>query len=824
MKRQLIKPRKLTCLLVICMMLVAIVSCNSKTANQPVESLSNDSETLLPETTAEEGDNSVQEEYKAKKLSSIDEPIKMMLGNWEWKGSYLAVNGIGQGNQFAITDIYTSPKVAFSVEADVIISNGQAAGIVFGVLDREQPYAHWYCANIDKTEGVAKLFSGGENTSLLSNSNTRRTLSKTEKTSTSFHVELSYEENGMITYKLNGTAVARFCDKNFSGGYIGFNSHLAVSEFRNVKFKVGKIALPMEEIILEVGDQSDALDFSICSATLELGETVNEAFLRFTLPTDYVAQIGDLTYTGGTVEHRFLVRSGKQVLPIFVKNGKGDLTAFTLVIQRALSYDEIYTDFYRPQYHFSVKKDHMNDPNGLVYNATTGEYHLFYQYSPDRMMMGGQVWGHAVSKDLVCWTELGIAIDREPDGGKIYSGSAVIDYHNTTGFFTEDIPPASRMVIMYTVPGSVEKLCLAYSLDDGYTWIKYTGNPVLSSYKAGNTFRDPKVLWIEDPEQPNGGLWMVVVGGTEIRLYTSSDLVHWRYNSTIKDLEGKNVSSECPELYRLSVDGNENKVKWVYSGAGLFYIVGDLIKDNDGTYSFVATQKTDTDYVFDTGRRYYAVQSFFNTANGDAISIAWCRDGYEVMDKTWVGCMTLPYRLGLKTMSDGTLRLTHEPIENLSLLKGEALLVKENVILEKGDLLPTVHERSFALQLKLKLEKNTSVCAKLFGDAQGNAVTLILKSNEKGEVIATLSTTAIAHPGGNVWSVKLDPTDDGVIDLAIYGDASIIEVFLNGGCYAFCDRIFPNEDADAIDFTVVEGMAELIFYECVEMKSAWYYN
>jgi fructan beta-fructosidase len=252
-----------------------------------------------------------------------------------------------------------------------------------------------------------------------------------------------------------------------------------------------------------------------------------------------------------------------------------------------------YDQDLRPQFHFSAKENWLNDPNGLVYYK--GVYHLFFQHNPFGNTWGNMSWGHATSTDLVRWTEQPVAIPQTfNDAGEsiedIFSGSAVVDWNNTSGFGSTDNPP---MVAIYTSAytpkhptlAGRQAQSLAYSTDEGQTWTKYSGNPVLDI--GSGEFRDPKVFWYEPAQE-----WrMVLVRALEhkVDIYGSPNLRDWTHLSEFGPVGATGGAWECPDLFPLAVDGDPDNVKWVMvvslnpggiaGGSGQQYFVGDF----DGT-------------------------------------------------------------------------------------------------------------------------------------------------------------------------------------------------------------------------------------------------
>ncbi|KOG14363.1 glycoside hydrolase family 32 protein [Streptomyces viridochromogenes] len=252
-----------------------------------------------------------------------------------------------------------------------------------------------------------------------------------------------------------------------------------------------------------------------------------------------------------------------------------------------------YTETYRPQFHFTPEKNWMNDPNGLVYFQ--GEYHLFYQYNPNGNSWGDMSWGHAVSKDLVHWEELPLALSHDGEE-MVFSGSAVVDRDNTTGFGTKKNPP---MVAIYTSAyknGGKQAQSLAYSTDRGRTWTKYQGNPVIDI--GSKDFRDPKVQWYAPTKS-----WLMTVSLSaehKVQFYSSKNLKDWKLQSEFGPAGATGGVWECPDLFPLAVDGDKKKIKWVLvvninpggiaGGSAAQYFVGDFdgkkfTADDKGTYT-----------------------------------------------------------------------------------------------------------------------------------------------------------------------------------------------------------------------------------------------
>ena len=317
-----------------------------------------------------------------------------------------------------------------------------------------------------------------------------------------------------------------------------------------------------------------------------------------------------------------------------------------------------YAEQHRPRFHFSPKEKWMNDPNGLVFYK--GEYHLFYQYHPDGLTWGPMHWGHAISEDLIHWEHLPIAL--YPDSlGLIFSGSAVVDANNTSGFGTSENP---ALVAIFTYHSMEKEKAgrtdyqyqgIAYSTDNGRTWTKYQNNPVLSN-QGIKDFRDPKVFWHAESKK-----WVMVLAVKDhVELWGSPDLKAWRKLSDFgHDYGAHGGVWECPDLVYLNADG-ENSGRWVLivsinpggpnGGSATQYFVGDF----DGE-TFSPDTDRNTILWIDHGPDNYAGVTYANAPDNRKIFLGWMSNwayAQEVPTSPWRSAMTLPRDLSLVEIDD----------------------------------------------------------------------------------------------------------------------------------------------------------------------------
>jgi sucrose-6-phosphate hydrolase SacC (GH32 family) len=447
---------------------------------------------------------------------------------------------------------------------------------------------------------------------------------------------------------------------------------------------------------------------------------------------------------------------------------------------------ELYNELYRPQFHFSPQKNWTNDPNGMVYYK--GEYHLFFQHNPFGIDWGNMTWGHAVSPDLVHWKQLPNAL--EPDRlGTMFSGSAVVDWDNTSGFQTGK---EKTLVAIYTAAGDTSPeskgqpftQCIAYSSDRGRTWTKYDKNPVLGHILGGN--RDPKVIW-HAPSR----CWVMALflDGNEFALFSSPDLKAWKQlqRITMKDC------GECPDFFPLHVEGEPGNTKWVLTAANGHYLVGDF----DGEHF---TWQGDP-IVADHGANYYAVQTYSDipASDGRRIQISWMNGG-KYPGMPFNQQMSFPCDLKLRQTSEG-LRIFRTPVKELKKLRGAPFEWKDRTMKPGEDVLTGTQGDTFEILATFEP-----------GDAE--KVTFSLRGTPVTYQVKDAKLTALGR------EAELKP-EKGRVTLQILLDRSSIEVFGNGGRVSMTSCFLPPKADRSLHLTVEGGSAKLVSLQVYPLKSAW---
>lgn len=457
-----------------------------------------------------------------------------------------------------------------------------------------------------------------------------------------------------------------------------------------------------------------------------------------------------------------------------------------------------YTEPLRPRIHFTPARHFMNDPNGLVYYK--GEYHLFYQHNPQGPTWGHMSWGHAVSRDLLHWQHLPLALGEE-NGIMIFSGSAVVDHRNTSGLCRVSGGDPSCLVAIYTGHSrDTQTQNLAVSQDRGRTWQKYAGNPVIDI--GLREFRDPKVFW----HAPTARWVMVVALPDEhkVRFYASRDLKAWTFLSDFGPAGATGGVWECPDLMQVPVEHDPTQSRWVLDvdvnpggpqgGSGGQYFVGDF----DGT-RFVSDTPASAEALWaDHGKDFYASISFSDLPSQDRgpIWMGWISNWQYANDEptmTWRGAQSIPRRLRVRRTPDGW-RLLQQPAGGLGTLVA-------------GDARKHQELRSTPLPLPPSADITFVVTA---GDTEDVGLRF---SNDNGEeaivaVSADHRTLSIDRERSRLGesskgyaerhTAPLRPSAQ--IPIRVIFDVSVIEVFANEGETVMTDRVYPTRPFTRVEW------------------------
>lgn len=498
--------------------------------------------------------------------------------------------------------------------------------------------------------------------------------------------------------------------------------------------------------------------------------------------------------------------------------------------------EEYYTEPYRGLYHYSVKEGWANDPNGLVKLGDT--WHMFYQFYPEGTDWGAMHWAHATSTDLIHWEEKGIALYPN-EYGTMFSGCAVVDEDNVSGLFG-----ANGGIIAYiTANGNGQRIIAAYS-EDGDNWTYYRGtdekgNPngddVLLDWTAdpvlSQAFRDPKVFKYEDT-------WFMVIAGGKLRIYSSTDLLHWElesaYNKANDNSSGLTVETECPDLYRLPIEG-ESGWKWVLSYGGRSYQVGDFTRV-DGKWEFIADADCPQPMPMNFGNDSYAAMTYyispsFNAGTQDrVVSYSWMN--------SWAYCTVVDDFSG-NSRFNGTFNLNLEL--SLTRDKDGRLVLKQTPIAEYGQyVFPAANA---ALDTSVTAAAGETAALDFQGDSYLMDVTItpaagttkagvLVRSGGESYVSVdydfTTDTLSFNRGmSGSIFSSSAifsqavtEARPDGSVTLHIYVDKSSLEVFSGGYTVTGAALLYPAEaDTGAAVFS--EGGGSSFHVTITTASSIW---
>ena len=449
-----------------------------------------------------------------------------------------------------------------------------------------------------------------------------------------------------------------------------------------------------------------------------------------------------------------------------------------------LGTNDMFNEPYRSQYHFTPASGWMNDPNGMVYYE--GEYHLFYQHYPDSTVWGPMHWGHAVSKDMMYWEHLPIAL--YPDTlGYIFSGSAVIDWKNTSGFGVGETPPMIAIFTYHNMDGEragnidFQTQGIAYSLDKGRTWTKYENNPVLQN-PGIRDFRDPKVSWNEVAHQ-----WVMTLAVKDhIEFYGSPDLKKWNKLSEFGKTLGEHGGVwECPDLFPLNDE--QGNTQWVLlvsinpggpqGGSATQYFVGDF----DGK-NFTA-QDTATRWI-DYGADNYAgvTWSDIPASDGRKLFIGWMSNwqyANTVPTEAWRSATTLPREITLNKKPDGY-ELTFKPVDEVSKIQGAPTTYTDSATLASPLFMIefTLEDGSKEFSLTISNQADEKVVISSLG------TTLSFDRTASG--ITTFNPAFAAIHNMDLKGVEIKKVN-------VYVDMASVELFINNGERVLTEILFPTK-------------------------------
>lgn len=499
-----------------------------------------------------------------------------------------------------------------------------------------------------------------------------------------------------------------------------------------------------------------------------------------------------------------------------------------------------YREPHRPQFHFSPPANWMNDPNGMFFYA--GEYHLFYQHYPDSNVWGPMHWGHAISKDLVHWEHLPIAL--YPDSlGYIFSGSAVVDWQNTSGFGKNGQPPLIAIFTYHNMAGEkagrqdFQYQGLAYSNDQGRSWTKYAGNPVVPNPGNVRDFRDPKVRWDETSRQ-----WVMVFAAHDhVQLWVSKDLKKWQHLDDFGQTWGSHGGVwECPDLFPMQVEGT-GETKWVLlvsinpggpnGGSATQYFVGNF----DGQKfrldsAYVASVQGEKAVWLDYGRDNYAgiTWSDVPTADGRRLFLGWMSNwdyATVVPTQAWRSATTLPRALTLQKTEAGY-RIFAQPVQELTTLRAASHRIEGATITGALDLSQRLGFSPAQMELVLDFEPAAGTPAD-FG---------VELSNEKGEHYRVgynaaanqfysdrtkAGSTAFAEKFAGKIHLAPRLATAKIVRLHLFFDVASVELFADGGATSMTDIFFPSAVFSQVKIYSDKGQVQLINGEAYALRSIW---
>jgi sucrose-6-phosphate hydrolase SacC (GH32 family) len=466
---------------------------------------------------------------------------------------------------------------------------------------------------------------------------------------------------------------------------------------------------------------------------------------------------------------------------------------------------QIPTESWRPTIHFSPKKNWTNDPNGLLYYK--GEYHLFFQHNPKGNQWGNMSWGHAKSKNLTHWEELPVAIPH--DSAYIFSGCVVWDKSHVSGLGDAK---KDLLIAIYTAdyPDTRQEQHLAYSNDDGLTWVKYAHNPVLNINMKD--FRDPNIIW----HAPSQQFVMSVVKPHEfaVQFYGSKDLIHWEILSQFARQGDYGMIWECPSLVEMPIE-NSKETKWVLSvssqgpykgNVGMQYFVGNF----DGKYFVNENPKEQVLYV-DYGKDFYAAIPFYNGMNSEVFWLGWALNWSYAGDQPtfpWKGQMSTARSLRLVRTQTG-LRLKQVFKPDFAVKKPDFSLSNIQVSSKWAFPVPTLlKENCYLLELDLGDSVSGEIMISLAGDASSEKFTVGI-SAKSNKIWVDRSQSGMILGAGFGQITEAAWLSDRSKKIQILVDHSIVEILAADGTVALSSLRFPQSKTERLTLDSNSGSVKI---------------
>ncbi|WP_366108894.1 GH32 C-terminal domain-containing protein [uncultured Faecalibaculum sp.] len=705
-----------------------------------------------------------------------------------WKETEEGLFSSGGGDNFAISD-----TVAKNVEFSATITNKEKKGAgSIAIRCTDNPRNGGYFINADYSAGIFKLFSFPSGATVAS----APMASVPENEDGSYKITIQMVDDQIRVF-VNGVGIINVKDTQHpSEGRLGLLTWDSTVVYQDVTYKVLDSMADMEEakltglkLLTEGTYITEAIDPAITIYGLDVESGVSSFSLKpegtgtitvraYDRDMKLIRDLGDITDTIDLTDEDF--RDSFMNLYITVTNDMGFAKDYLFTVNKWISYEDLSKEEYRPQFHVTPITNFMNDPNGMVYDSTDGYWHMFYQYQPQKNGGGKQAWGHVRSKDLVNWEQLPLAIQRD-DNGLIYSGSAIEDRNNTSGFFTDNKEGESRLIAYFTYDGNgAEQQGMAYSKDHGMTWIKCGIILDKTISISGYNFRDPKVFQVPGDNDH----WYMVTAGGSAQIFVSSNLKDWTRSQNLTYKNGSQIESECPMMYP-ATDEETGEDLWIYGGSAGFYVVGKMEKDDKGVYKWTAiSDKLEVESNENPwgGFGKYATMTFYNPDDERTIGVSWLQDSINAEGKGYDGVQSLPHSYSLRKIN-GKYVIVSYVVDEVNQLRD-----MDNPIYQTEDKTVTAQDGNI-------LEG----CSGITYDVEGvfdvtnskKAFGFRLRQGSDGEILFSYDPatkkmildlrTAGGHRNSGCFTQTLEPDADGKIHLRLIIDQGAVEAFGNYG-------------------------------------------